>query len=212
MKRFRVAFFDWDVTLLDSQPINYLSAADIFKKFELKAPTEEEYTAKISADYMPFYWSYGIPKSVDKEELNELRREFMKKRSAGVNLYPDAFPALFHFRSCGFKVGVISGEDSEILARRIKFFSVDRLLHHQVGDATDKKIFIWDALEALGMEPEECFFVDDSPRDLVAIKESGVFTIGITRNIRPREVLAKSKPDLIVDSLDEILYLSEMEE
>lgn len=212
MKRFRVALFDWDVTLLNSQHVNYLSSADIFRKFGIQPPTEEEYCAKISADYMPFYWDRGISRNISKEDLNELRREFMKKRSADVALYPDSFPTLFYFRFCGFKVGIISGEDSELLRRRIKLFNLDKLLHHCVGDATDKKMYIWDALEMFGMEPEECFVVDDSPRDLVTIKESGVFTIGITRGIRSRESLARSNPDLIVDSLNEILHLADVEE
>jgi phosphoglycolate phosphatase-like HAD superfamily hydrolase len=212
MKKFRAALFDWDVTLFDSQHLNYLSAVEIFRTFNLTPPTEEEYCAKISADYMPFYWSYGIPRGIDKEELNEIRKEFMRMKSFNIRLFPDTFPTLFYFKSCGFKVGIISAEDSELLSRRIKFFSLGKLLHYSVGDATDKKMYIWDALETFGMEPEECFFVDDSPRDLITIKDAGVFTVGITRGIRTREALALGNPDLIVDCLDEILHLSEVEE
>lgn len=212
MKRFRAALFDWDVTLLNSQHINYLASAHIFEMFGLTPPTEEEYYREISSKYMPFYWDRGVPKTANKEDLNAIRRDFMTDNWLAAGLFPDVFPVLANFRMAGFKTAVISAEDSEILTKRIKLLGIGKLLHHCAGDASDKKILIWDTLDMFGMEPEECFFVDDSPGDIPAIKESGVYTIGITRGIRSREAIEAAHPDLVVDSLNEILHLVDAEE
>lgn len=212
MKRFRAAIFDWDVTLLDSQHINYLASVHIFELFGLAPPTEKEYYREISSKYMPFYWDRGVPRTATKEDLNAIRKDFMADHWAAAGLFPDVFPVLANFRMAGFKTAVVSAEDSEILAKRIKLFGIGKLLHHYIGDAFDKKILIWDVLDMFGMEPEECFFVDDSPGDIPTIKESGVYTIGITRGIRSREAIEAARPDMIVDSLNEILPLVDAEE
>lgn len=205
MRRFQVGLFDWDGTLFDSRALNYLAASEIFKAFALPPPTEEEYFSGISADYMRFYYSRGIPENVDADALNEIRKEFMYKNWSVTPLHDDALETLLHVKNEGIKVGIVSGENSDILEERVKQKGLARLLDCLTGDAADKRMVIWETLDAMSLEPEDCFFVDDSPRDLVKIKESGVFTIGITHGFGSPQKIAEAQPDLIVPSLRKII-------
>ncbi len=205
MRRFRVALFDWDGTLFDSRALNHGAVVEIFKRFKLLPPTEEEYFSGISADYMGFYYSRGIPRDSSPDSLNEIRKEFMRKNWGKTPLHDDAVKMLIHLKDDGLKIGIISAENSDILKERVKQKGLARLLDCLTGDAFDKRMAIWETLEVMRLEPEDCFFVDDSPRDILKIKESGVFTIGITHGFGSPQKIAEAQPDLIVSSLQKII-------
>jgi len=178
-------------------------------KFGLKPPTEEEYFSGICSSYMEFYYSRGIPRDTKPEVLNEIRKEFMLKNWMTTPLYDDALETLVHLKDGGLKVGIVSGENTDILEMRVRQKGLRRLLDYLAGDASDKKILIWDALDALSLEPEDCFFVDDNPRDIAKIKDSGVFTIGITHGFGTPQKIAEAQPDLVVPSLRKIIEFVE---
>ena len=49
--------------------------------------------------------------------------------------------------------------------------------------------------------------IGDMPSDIEAAKEAGLCTIGIASGISKKDVLAYIGPDLLVDSLEELLEL-----
>ncbi len=54
---------------------------------------------------------------------------------------------------------------------------------------------------------DEFLSIGDMPTDIEAGKEAGFWTIGVASGISKKEILAEYKPDLLVDSLNELLNL-----
>ena len=62
------------------------------------------------------------------------------------------------------------------------------------------------AAKRLGVDPDECAYVGDSPFDIRAAKAAGMHAIAVTwGGIHTRERLEPERPDAIVDSAEELL-------
>lgn len=55
----------------------------------------------------------------------------------------------------------------------------------------------------------EFVIIGDMPSDIIAGREAGFWTIGITSGISKKEILEEQNPDLLIDSLDDFLQLIE---
>jgi len=56
---------------------------------------------------------------------------------------------------------------------------------------------------------KEFVMIGDMPSDIQAGKEAGVWTVGVASGVSKKEMLADFKPDLLIDSLDELKKLIE---
>ena len=205
MRRFRAGLFDSDGTLLDSRDLLYLAASSIFANFGLPPPTKEMYFSGVGADYEKFYKAHGIPKDASKETMNRIRREFILKNWGLASLFEDVIPTLRYLKNMGLKIGIISAENSGILERRVKENGLDKLLDYCAGSVCDKKTLVLDALDKFRMDPEECFFVEDTPKDIVNVKESGAIVIGVTHGFGTPEEIGAVNPHKVISAISELV-------
>ena len=56
---------------------------------------------------------------------------------------------------------------------------------------------------------DEFLMIGDMPSDISAGREAGTWTIGVASGVSKRDILIEYKPDLLVDSLDELLKILE---
>jgi len=56
---------------------------------------------------------------------------------------------------------------------------------------------------------EEFVIIGDMPSDIIAGREAGFWTIGVTSGVSNKEILAEQQPDFLIDSLDELLEITE---
>lgn len=56
---------------------------------------------------------------------------------------------------------------------------------------------------------DEFLMIGDMPSDIIAGREAGFWTIGVTSGVSKKEILMEYKPNIIVDSLEELLALIE---
>jgi phosphoglycolate phosphatase-like HAD superfamily hydrolase len=54
---------------------------------------------------------------------------------------------------------------------------------------------------------DEFLMVGDMPSDITAGREAGVWTIGVASGVSKKEILKEYQPDLLLNSLDELLQL-----
>ena len=54
---------------------------------------------------------------------------------------------------------------------------------------------------------EEFLMIGDMPSDITAGREAGMWTIGIASGVSKNDILKEYKPDLLIDSLDELLKI-----
>ena len=54
---------------------------------------------------------------------------------------------------------------------------------------------------------DEFLMIGDMPSDIIAGRDAGLWTIGVASGVSKREILSEYKPDLLIDSLDELVEL-----
>jgi HAD superfamily hydrolase (TIGR01549 family) len=54
---------------------------------------------------------------------------------------------------------------------------------------------------------DEFLMIGDMPSDIVAGRDAGLWTIGVASGVSKKEILSEYKPDLLIDSLNELLQL-----
>ena len=59
------------------------------------------------------------------------------------------------------------------------------------------------ALEYLKIQPEEAFMVGDTENDILAGKNAGVKTVGVTYGWMGKDI-AKHKPNYVIDDMDQL--------
>ena len=56
---------------------------------------------------------------------------------------------------------------------------------------------------------EDFLMIGDMPSDIIAGREAGMWTLGVANGVSKREALMENKPDLLINSLDELLDIIE---
>jgi pyrophosphatase PpaX len=119
-------------------------------------------------------------------------------------------------RSRSYLTGVVTSKGRELAMRGLQLCEIDNLL--------DTMIFLEDteqhkphpepllaALHRLEVNSEDAVYIGDSAHDIIAGKAAGVKTIAAGWGPFPRVELEQAKPDLIVESLVDLLGIFEQE-
>jgi HAD superfamily hydrolase (TIGR01549 family) len=53
----------------------------------------------------------------------------------------------------------------------------------------------------------EFLMIGDMPSDIIAGREAGMWTVAVASGVSKKEILAGSKPDMLIGSLDELLNI-----
>ena len=119
-------------------------------------------------------------------------------------------------RSRSYLTGVVTSKGRELAMRGLELCEIDNLL--------DIMIFLEDterhkphpepllaALQRLQVNSQEAVYIGDSAHDIIAGKAAGVKTIAAGWGPFPRVELEQSNPDLIVESLGDLLEIFEQD-
>ena len=126
--------------------------------------------------------------------------------------YPGVMDMLKALRAMGVKRGVVSNKFSAATQAVCDLYFGD-LIDVVVGEgpgvrkkpAPDSLLAVMDRL---GVSPEACAMVGDSPQDILAAKAAGCLAVGVTWGFRSRAQLEEAGADVIVDAAEELLNLA----
>jgi pyrophosphatase PpaX len=127
-----------------------------------------------------------------------------------VRAFPGAHEALAAIRSAGARLGLVTSKSRPIAERGIQLLGM-RDAFDVVVTADDVPAHkpdptpVLHALAALGVDASAAAYVGDSPADIASAKAAGALAVAATWGVAPRERLIEAQPDLVVDSLEELL-------
>ena len=148
----------------------------------------------------------------DVDRLQALFQAHYKEHLHDVTVpYPGVMDMLEALRALGVKRGVVSNKFSAATQAVCDLYFGD-LIDVVVGEgpgvrkkpAPDSLLAV---MEQLGVTPEECAMVGDSPQDILAAKAAGCLAVGVTWGFRSREQLEEAGADVIVDSAEALVEL-----
>lgn len=208
--RFPVVLFDLDGTVIDSGAIILASMRHATRSVLDREIPDEVLMAAVGGSGLTEQM-----RAIDESRVDELvlaYRAHNEPLHAELEACPGIEPALGRLRRDGRRLGVVSAKRRETI--RLAFEALPQLERYfEVcvgGDDTERHKPHPDplllALGLLGAGPAEAAYVGDSPFDVRAARDGGLYAVAVTwGGIHDRSLLEAEGPDAIVDDPEELL-------
>jgi pyrophosphatase PpaX len=144
--------------------------------------------------------------------VREYRKYYMAHHLEATSIHPKAKALLTSLRARGYKLGIVTGKYIEPVIDVLDYFGISELFDtivtsYEVKNRKPAPDVVMEAAKRLGVSPEECVVVGDSPFDIEAGNRAGSFTIAVLSNTYARKRLENAKPTVIVEELGAIADL-----
>lgn len=202
--------FDGDGTLIDTYDMILQSMRRILNDGEGMDLSEAELMVGVGTpllDQMLHFTNGDVPRA--ERLVDEYRAHNDAIHDAGIRAFDDTAAALERFHAAGIPLGVVTSKRHELAERGFRltglfdFFDVfvcaDDWPEHKPKPGP-----ILHASELLGVAPEHCLYVGDSPYDIQAGNAAGCRTVAVTWGMFSAETLAAEHPTFMIDSLSEL--------
>lgn len=199
--------FDWSGVISDDRPPVYEANMRLLQKYGVTPISFEEWLPRTRLSAVEFLADHGI--SGDENILaEEYRLIYTKVRSEGIHprVYADARSSVSRLISMGKRLKVISSHPEQNLRQEAKEYGLEGSFEGFLGDQRDKTLAINATIEEMKMLAETVLYVGDTIYDIQAAKKAGVHSAGIASGYHVKERLIKENPDLLVDSLTELVF------
>ena len=172
------AIFDMDGLLIDSEPLWYEAAVDVFSPIGI-ALTPELYASSIglrTKEFVDNWFSvYQIDRSLAPETVKRINDVVVEKIRDKGEAMPGVHKVLDQMRSGGLKIGLATSSPMaliDVVVDKLQireyfsaFNSAENLLHGK----PHPQVYL-DCASALGVEPVSCVCFEDSFHGMIAAK------------------------------------------
>jgi len=199
--------FDFDGTIADS----FMTIMSIFDEYKKELGVENFGKKEIE-----IYRNEGVGAVLKKTKISLLRfskvveemREKPNHLIAGVKPCKGMSSLLRDLKKKGFVLGVMSTNGEKTINKFLEKNKID-VFDYVVGKGSlfgkDKVIKL--ILRKRKLKIDEVLYIGDEVRDIEACKKLGIKIAAVTWGFSSKKLLAKSKPDFLVDKAEEILKL-----
>lgn len=201
----RNLLLDWSGTLVDDLGPVLKATNAIFRDFERKELTLDEFRRHFRLPFTEFYAEF-LPEAT-LEGLESLYERFFAGLHDEVELLPGARDFLEFCRRSGrriFLLSTIKASHYDVQAARL---GVKDSFEHAYVEVMDKREKIREILATHSLDPAETAFVGDMVHDIETAHHGGVTSIAVLTGFDPLEKLATAKPDVVIRELSALQRL-----
>ena len=198
--------FDWDGTLLDSEPFAFLAFQKAFG--ELGIPLDRGVYERIySPNWYGMYEALELPGDRWQEADDLWTLHYGQQTAPLVEGGRDALDTLARR---GYCLGIVTSGSRFRVSRELKTLGLTEIFgtvvcHEDVVQKKPHPEGLYTAMRHLNKRPDICCYVGDSPVDVEMGKRAGVQTIGIIGAYPSSRELHRTNPDFCFDSLAQLL-------
>ena len=129
-------------------------------------------------------------------------------------IYPESIPSLQKIRTAGFRVYLATSKPRVYAEQILDHFDLTQFFHAVHGSELDGRLsdkgeLIAHILDSENLDPGATLIVGDRSHDIIGGKANGIITAAVTYGYGSREEIAKSKPDVVFESLPELVTFLE---
>lgn len=203
--------FDLDGTIVDTNEL-------IIQSFlhTLEGETEQPYTRERIIPHMGFPLLEQLRFFTGKDQVDELVVKYRKfnldKHDELVAEFPHVREVLAELRSRKIRMGVATNKMRMTTLMGLKMCGLDSYMDaivtiDDVANGKPDPEMIRKALEQLNVDPWEALMVGDSKYDIVAGRDAGVKTVGVSWSLKGEEHLRTFHPDYIIRDMRDLLEI-----
>ena len=212
MTTMRGILFDNDGTLVDTYDL-------ILKSFQYAVPKvlgrqipEADLMRKVGQPLAEQIKDFADDPRVQEELLSVYREYNRAVHDQQVRVFEGVLEGLAQLRDAGFAMGVVTSKKHELAWRGLEVTGVAPYMQCCIGAddcckfKPDPDPVIAGAL-ALGLQPEECLYVGDSPFDIAAGNAANCQTVAALWGMFSREKLEAEGPTHVCDRFADLVHL-----
>ncbi|MDB1122360.1 phosphoglycolate phosphatase [Vibrio algarum] len=213
--------FDLDGTLLDSVP-DLAVAVDQTVQALGYDPIEEIQVRDWVGNGADVLIARGLSRSIhvdenlSSDEIKKAREMFDRFYSESghklSHLYPTVIDTLRQLQKRGYTMSLVTNKPSKFVPEIMEQHGITSFFTDIIGGEDfpkrkpDPIALNW-LLEKHGFSADQMLMVGDSKNDILAAKNAGCFSFGLTYGYNHGESISDSNPDVVADQLSDLLEI-----
>ena len=201
------AVFDFDGTLMDTEPAIMASFEHVFQKYRTVEEFTPERRIKVLGPALDVMMKEFFPEMdpwICVEEYRRYQRENLRDL---IRPMPGAMETLAKLSAMEVPCAVVSTRYFKSLDELLKQSRMDGFMSVVLGNDSVSRskpdpegiLKAWEMLKT-----ESCFYIGDSVMDVEAGKNAGAVTVAYPSNEGKRNDLIAAKPDYLIEQLSEL--------
>lgn len=198
--KFKGVLFDLDGTLVDTYDLIYASMRHTMDNFLDWVPNDVELMAGVGTpleDQMIHFADGDVEKGM---QMTAFYREHNHSvHDQLIKIFPGVVDMLQAFADAGVPLAIVTSKRHALAMRGCKCFGIDRFMDFLIGP-DDCPLHKPDpapvalGCQRMGLAPQDCLYVGDSPFDIQAGNGAGCATFAALWGMFPQEQLAACGP------------------
>jgi phosphoglycolate phosphatase len=212
----RLAIFDCDGTLVDSQANICLAMEHAFDEVELIPPQRSAIRRIVGLSLLEIMRALlpDADEAVHADMVDRYRASYLTLRNNGLEhepLYDGMAALLFSMDENGWMLGVATGKSDRGLDRCLDHHGIKGLfVTLQTADRHPSKphpSMVYQAMADAGTEPKSTVVIGDTVYDIHMGKAAGCRTIGVSWGYHPVAELRDAGADRIAETMEELAQM-----
>ncbi|MBM6615685.1 pyrophosphatase PpaX [Desemzia sp. RIT804] len=199
--------FDFDGTLADSNELINQSHLSVLEEYFPGEYTLDSVRQFNGPSLETTYQFLGAEKS--EEMITKYREYNAVYHNQMIRLFKGVEENLKLLKQKGVRLGIVSTKRNDVLEKGIRHLNLEGLFEVVIGaeDYTHFKPYpepIYAAMAKLNCQHSTTIMVGDNGHDILAAKNAGIMSVFVGWSQKTSEEIAPFKPDLTVQTMDEL--------
>lgn len=210
-----VALFDLDGTVLDTYAPILESMRYATKTVFGEALPDSKLVSMVGQPLVTQMQAFAAERGCGPEVADELTRVYREYNERDLDEKSFPFPgipeAIASLKNAGFTVGVVTSKRAALATKSLKAhglfdaFACVNGAEDSTAHKPDPDPLLM-AAEKLGVSPDRCVYVGDSPYDLQAAHAANMSSVGVTwGKFFGRDILLEQMPSVLIASPEELV-------
>jgi len=204
----KTILWDMDGVIADSNSFHFAAWQETFAKKGVKF-TKEDFT-KLFGTRNDFIIGSIVGRELPERDVKVMVQEkeenFRRKATGSIKPFPGAVRLLNAIKKGNFKLGLVSSTPKENIDFILSELNLERIFDcivfgQEVSESKPGPQIYLLAARKLGVAPNDCVVIEDSPLGVKAAKTAGMKCLAIA-NTHPRQKLEEA--DKVADSLENV--------
>lgn len=203
----RAIIFDFDGTLANTLPICYYAFQSVFKEFDNRELTSNEILGMFGPSEVGIIRE-NLLNPHKEEAIEHFYKQYSQSHNDLVEANHDIYELVTSLKGTDIKLGIFTGKAKRSLDISLEKLHLEGLFNviitgDDVRNPKPDPEGLLKALSILDVKNSEAIFVGDSDADVIAGKQSDVFTIGVQWLPEYQTATFSEQPNLLMNSVTE---------